>query len=150
MSNALNNPGEETPAAPIILVVEDDSLTRRAVGRKLQMAGYEVILLPSAAEALIVVQRLTFQVLVLDLQLMDGDQFGGIHDGLAVIDWLRHQLGELQFPIIIHTSQTDERIMQEAAARGAFAFCIKRRDLSNLVECIREALEWQKSRTAAA
>jgi CheY-like chemotaxis protein len=150
MSNALNNPGEESPAAPIVLVVEDDTLTRKAVGRKLQAAGYEVILIPSAADALIVAQRLTFHVLVLDLQLMDGDQFGGIHDGLAVIDWLRHQLGELQFPIIIHTSQTGQRIMQEAEARGAFAFCAKRRDMSNLLECVREALDWQKSRTAAA
>ena len=150
MSNALNNSGEETPAAPVVLVVEDDAITRKAVGRKLQAAGYEVILLPSASDALVVVQRLTFQVLVLDLQLMDGDQFGGIHDGLAVIDWLRHQLGDLKFPIIIHTSQTGERIMQEAAARGAFAFCTKRRDMNNLLVCIREALEWQKSRSAAA
>src|SRR5262245_2780817 len=85
-------PAEEPTAPappPVILVVEDDQLTRRAVGRKLQAAGYEVLMVPSAADALIVSQRTVFQVLVLDLHLPDGsDPFNGIHEGFAMLDWL--------------------------------------------------------------
>lgn len=146
MSNDTNSePGHNEPGelfrAPIVLVVEDDAWTRKAVARKLQAAGYEVVAVPSAADALIVAQRLTFQVLVLDLNLVDADPFSGLHEGFAVMDWLRQQLGEFQFRIIIHTSQAEQRIAERAQASGAFAFCPKRRDLENLLKCVNEAVE---------
>jgi len=132
----------ESFCTPVILVVEDEPLTRKAVARKLQAAGYEVVAVPSAADALIVSQRLVFHVLVLDLNLVDGDPFSGIHEGFAVIDWLRHQLGDLhQFRIVIHTSQAEKRVAERARACGAFAFCPKRRDMENLVRCVNEAVE---------
>lgn len=132
----------ESFCTPVVLVVEDEPLTRKAVARKLQAAGYEVVAVPSAADALIVSQRLLFHVLVLDLNLVDGDPFSGIHEGFAVIDWLRHQLGDLhQFRIIIHTSQAERRVAERARACGAFAFCPKRRDMENLVRSVNEAIE---------
>src|SRR5262245_3066363 len=80
-------------ASPRILVVEDEPLTRKAVGRKLQNAGFEVIMTPTAGDALILAHRLTFQVLVLDLNLPDdSDPFFSIQDGFALLDWLRRQL----------------------------------------------------------
>jgi len=157
MSSDANNeptsgePGSTEPASnetgasfctPVILVVEDEPLVRKAVARKLQAAGYEVVAVPSAADALIVSQRLLFHVLVLDLNLVDGDPFSGIHEGFAVIDWLRHQLGDLhQFRIVIHTSQAEKRVAERARACGAFAFCPKRRDMENLVRSVNEAIE---------
>lgn len=73
----------ESADAPIILVVEDDELTRKAVSRRLQAEGYEIIAVPNAGDALIIAQRYPFHVLVLDLHLMDGDPFSGIHEGFA-------------------------------------------------------------------
>ena len=132
----------ESFRTPVVLVVEDEPLVRRAVARKLQSAGYEVVAVPSAADALIVSQRLVFHVLVLDLNLVDGDPFSGIHEGFAVIDWLRHQLGDLhQFRIVIYTSQAERRIAEKARACGAFAFCPKRRDMDNLLQCVNDAVE---------
>ena len=131
----------ESFCTPVVLVVEDDALTRKAVARKLQAAGYEVVAVPSAADALIVSQRLVFHVLVLDLNLVDGDPFSGIHEGFAVIDWLRHQLGDLQFRIVVYTSQAERRIAERARACGAFAFCPKRRDMDNLLQCVNDAIE---------
>ena len=132
----------ESFRTPVVLVVEDEPLVRRAVARKLQSAGYEVVAVPSAADALIVSQRLVFHVLVLDLNLVDGDPFSGIHEGFAVIDWLRHQLGDLhQFRIVIYTSQAERRIAEKARACGAFAFCPKRRDMDNLLKCVNDAVE---------
>src|SRR5262245_30150567 len=79
-------PEPQAPAVSpyVILVVEDDALTRRAVGRKLQTAGYEVVLVPTASDALIVAQRMSFHVLVLDLFLPDmSDPFNGIYEGFS-------------------------------------------------------------------
>jgi CheY-like chemotaxis protein len=135
------NESGESFCTPVILVVEDEPLTRNAVARKLQAAGYEVVAVPSAADALIVAQRLVFHVLVLDLNLVDGDPFSGIHEGFAVIDWLRHQMGGFPFRIVIHTSQAQKHIAERAEAAGAFAFCPKRRDMENLIKCVNEAVE---------
>ena len=144
MSDEIHNDSidsNESADAPIILVVEDDELTRKAVSRRLQAEGYEIIAVPNAGDALIIAQRHPFHVLVLDLHLMDGDPFSGIHEGFAVLDWLHVQYGELPFRVIIHTSQTGPKVMSQAEASGAFAFCNKRRDMSNLVQCVADAIE---------
>lgn len=131
----------EAYCTPVVLVVEDDAFTRKQVSRKLQAAGYEVVAVPSAGDALIVSQRLVFHILVLDLNLVDGDPFSGLHEGFAVIDWLRHQLGDdIRFHTIIHTSQAERNVAERARACGAFAFCPKRRDMENLLSCVHEAV----------
>ncbi len=143
MSDELQYESENAEAspAPVVLVVEDDKLTRDAVTRRLNAEGYEIIAVPSAGDALIVAQRLSFHVLVLDLHLMDGDPFSGLHEGMAVLDWLRVQLGgQFPFRVVIHTSQNDPKLMAQAEANGAFAYCIKRRDMNNLVQCVGEAI----------
>jgi CheY-like chemotaxis protein len=141
----------ESFCTPVVLVVEDEPLVRKAVARKLQAAGYEVVAVPSAADALIVSQRLVFHVLVLDLNLVDGDPFSGLHEGFAVIDWLRHQLGDLhQFRIVIYTSQAERHIAEKARACGAFAFCPKRRDMDNLLQCVNDAVESLNAPVAGA
>jgi CheY-like chemotaxis protein len=126
---------------PVVLVVEDDTLTRKAVARKLQAAGYEVVAVPSAGDALIVSQRLVFHVLVLDLNLVGNDDpFSGLHEGFAVIDWLRHQLGNFPFRIVIYSSQVQKHVVERARACGAFAFCPKRRDMDNLLQSVHDAI----------
>ena len=85
MSDESESAKDENKAhvTPIILVVEDDQLTRKAVSRRLQAEGYEIVAVPSAADALIAAQRLPFHVLVLDLNLVtEDDPFSGIHEGL--------------------------------------------------------------------
>jgi len=121
-------------------VVEDDSLTRKAVGRTLQTAGYEVILASSAAEALVVAQSTAFHVLVLDLSLVDLESFTAMNDGFAVLDWLRRQLGDLRFRIVIHSVATGQQVLDKAEKYGAFAFCHKRRDMTNLLQCVHDAV----------
>jgi DNA-binding NarL/FixJ family response regulator len=144
MSNETHSEQAQPTGPPIVLVVEDEPLTRKAVARSLQAAGYEVIAVPSAGDALIVAQRTPFHVLVLDLQLLD-DPFSGIHEGFAVIDWLRHQLGSFTFRIVIHSSQRAQHIIDRAQNSGVFAFCVKKRDMSSLVQCVGEAVQSLKA-----
>lgn len=143
MSGNTNNP--ELAPAPVVMVVEDDTLIRKTVGRRLQAAGYEVVLAPTAADALIIAQRMEFQVLVLDLNLVDVDPFGGIHEGFAVLDWLERQLGEIKFRVVIYTSQSGQHLLAKAEAHRVFAFCTKRRDMSNLLQCVDEAVRSLKA-----
>jgi len=142
----------QTPPAtqgppPVVLVVEDDGITRKAVGRKLQAAGYEVVLVPTAADALIVAQRMVFHVLVLDLNLPDGS-FNGIHEGFAMLEWLHRQVGDFKFRIVVHTSQRSMQILQKAEEHGVFAVCNKRRDFVNLLQSVAQAVESLKVKAA--
>jgi hypothetical protein len=50
------------------------------------------------------------QVLVLDLHLADHDPFNGIHDGFTTLDWLRRQVGDFRFRLIIHTTQGEAHV----------------------------------------
>ena len=145
MNSNTNNDDGVSPQAPIVMVVEDDALIRKAVGRMLQAAGYEVVLVPTAADALIVAQRMVFHVLVLDLHLVDVDPFAGIHEGFAVLDWLERQMGEFRFRVVIYTSQGSQHLIAKAEAKGVFAFCIKRRDMSNLRQCVDDAVKSLKA-----
>jgi CheY-like chemotaxis protein len=118
-------------------VVEDDAWIRKAVGRALQAAGFEVLLVPTVADALIVAQRSAFQVLVLDLHLPDGsDPFHGIYDGFAMLDWLQRQLGALRFSTIVHTSKR--------RSMACLPCAIKQRDLTKLAQCVSQAIESNK------
>ena len=139
-------PATQGPA-PVVLVVEDDGFTRRAVGRKLQAAGYEVVLVPTAADALIVAQRMEFHVLVLDLTLPDVS-FNGIHEGFAMLEWLHRQVGDFKFRIVVHTSQRSMQILQKADEHGVFAVCNKHRDFVNLLQSVAQAVESLKGNAA--
>lgn len=145
MNSEPNNEKNGGAKAPVVLVVEDDPLTRKMVGRRLQTAGYEVILVENAGDALIIAQREHFDVLVLDLHLVCTDPFSGIHEGFGVLDWLRHQLGDLPFRTVIHTSQKGDELLRKAESRGVFAFCSKKRDMNNLVQCVGEAVQSLKA-----
>lgn len=132
---------QEPSETPVVLVVEDDALTRRAVSRRLQAEGYEIVAVPSAADALIAAQRMSFHVLVLDLNLVgDDDPFGGLHEGFAMLDWLKLQLGDINFRIVIHSSQAGPKLFAQAEAAGVFAYCVKKRDLNALARCVTDAV----------
>src|SRR5262245_57652765 len=138
--NSETNCTQPQAGPPVVLVVEDDSLTRKAIGRTLQGAGYDVILTSSAAQALSVAQTTAFHVLVLDLSLIDLESFNAMNDGFAVLDWLRRQLGDLRFRIVIYSVATGQPVLDKAREYGAFAFCHKQRDMTNLLQCVHDAV----------
>jgi hypothetical protein len=50
-------------------------------------------------------------------------------------------LGDFPFRIVIHTSQRAQHIIDRAEASGVFAFCVKKRDMSSLLQCVAEAVQ---------
>src|SRR5688572_20905973 len=61
----------------VVLLVEDDESTRTALGRHLADAGYHVVYAANGWEALLILDRQTVHLIILDLVMpgMDGQTF---------------------------------------------------------------------------
>jgi two-component system copper resistance phosphate regulon response regulator CusR len=94
----------EFPTPPRVLVVEDEQKTRESLAEGLRMETWAVQTAATAEEALAIVQREAFDLLVLDWMLPD-------RDGLEV---LRHVRGQGQHtPVLMLTARStlDDRVV---------------------------------------
>jgi two-component system, response regulator PdtaR len=93
-------PQEQSSAAPVVLVVENDVLLRLVTASNLRDAGFEVIEAANPAEALRILARVPVDVLFSDIDMP------GNLDGLALAQW-------------VHRSQADTRIVLTSGAAKA-------------------------------
>jgi DNA-binding NtrC family response regulator len=77
-------PQEQSSAAPVVLVVENDVLLRLVTASNLRDAGFEVIEAANCAEAIRILDRIPVDVLFSDIDMP------GKMDGLALAKWV-HQ-----------------------------------------------------------
>lgn len=90
-------PQEQSSAAPVVLIVENDVLLRLVTASNLRDTGFEVIEAANCAEALRVLDRMPVDVLFSDIDMPDS------MDGLALAQW-------------VHRSQADTRIVLTSGA----------------------------------
>ena len=90
-------PQEQSSAAPVVLIVENDVLLRLVTANNLRDAGFEVIEAANCAEALRVLDCIPVDVLFSDIDM------SGNMDGLALAQW-------------VHRSQADTRIILTSGA----------------------------------
>jgi len=90
-------PQEQSSAAPVVLIVENDVLLRLVTASNLREAGFEVIEAANCAEALRVLDCIPVDVLFSDIDM------SGNMDGLALAQW-------------VHRSQADTRIVLTSGA----------------------------------
>jgi len=119
---------EET--GPLILVVEDDEETRRAVVRSLKAHGYSVVEATDAAEALRRWDARRPDLLIVDLGLPDVD-------GLVVVRRVRR---DATTPILILSARDRERDKVEALELGADDYVSKPYGMAELHARIRAVL----------
>ena len=93
-------PQEQSSAAPVVLIVENDVFLRLVTASNLRDAGFEVIEAVNAAEALRILARVPIDVLFSDIDMP------GNMDGLALAQWVRR-------------SQADTRIILTSGAAKA-------------------------------
>src|ERR1700704_993671 len=93
---------EQSSAAPVVLLVENDVLLRLATASNLRDAGFEVIEAANCAEALRILDCIPVDVLFSDLDIP------GNIDGLALAKW-------------VHRSQADTRLILTSGAAGGLA-----------------------------
>ena len=93
-------PQEQSPPAPVVLIVENDVLLRLVTASNLRDAGFEVIEAANSAEAIRILDCIPVDVLFSDIDMP------GKMNGLALAQW-------------VHRSQADTRIILTSGAAKA-------------------------------
>jgi PAS domain S-box-containing protein len=117
-------------AAPRALVVDDDELVRRTIGRVLSKSGCEVVLAGSGREAVTAISAASFDVVISDVHMPDGN-------GLDLLRSIRRV--DLDIPVIMATGVPDVASAAEALEYGAFRYLTKPVDGDELVRLVKHA-----------
>jgi len=115
-----------------IIVVDDDRSLLEIIRMRLESSGYEVIAAAHENEARAIAAEQTFDVAVVDLQLVD-------QDGLSLMTEL-HQIHP-DLPVIILTAHGSIESAVDAMQRGAFTYLTKPFDSRELILQIERAIE---------
>jgi FixJ family two-component response regulator len=120
-----------TSPAPLVFIVDDDASVRKALGRLVRAAGYEVELFGCAAEFLAREVSIRPTCLLLDVRM----------PGMSGIE-LQQTIGGTQraLPIVFITGHGDEAVREKTLAAGAVDVLYKPVDDRVLLAAIEEAL----------
>ena len=103
-------PQEQSSAAPVVLVVENDVLLRLVTASNLRDAGFEVIEAANSAEAIRILDRIPVDVLFSDIDMP------GKMDGLALAKWVHQR----QVDTTIILTSGGERPLGDAREYASF------------------------------
>ncbi|MBM4089835.1 MAG: sigma-54-dependent Fis family transcriptional regulator [Planctomycetes bacterium] len=115
-----------------LLVVDDEESICWGLARLGHDMGHEVTVASSAEEALNLVQRQTYDAIVLDVRLPG-------MDGLTAMSELRRHVGCV--PIVVITAYGDLGTAVDAVRNGAFEYIIKPFDRERLQQVLGRALD---------
>ncbi len=114
-----------------ILIVDDEAIVRESIRDWLKDAGYEVSVAESGEEALKLVQKQNFGVMILDLRL----------PGMSGIDVLKKvKLTQPSIKSIIITAYPTMLTQEEASKLGAIDYLVKPVFPDKLEDLIRETV----------
>jgi DNA-binding NtrC family response regulator len=117
-----------------ILLVEDNGDWRRIAAQSLEEAGYEIVAVSSASEAVLQKDQVALGLIVLDLDL-------GGENGLMLMKHLKRYYPGV--PVIIYTGmEPDAQAIQRMRDQGADHF-LHKGPMSELVEAVRERISPQ-------
>ncbi|MBI5802638.1 MAG: response regulator [Verrucomicrobia bacterium] len=111
-----HTPGlEEVGAAPFVLVVDDEPLSRRLAKLGLERAGLAHISLDSSTEAAELLQRQRFDLVLLDMHMPD-------LDGCELCRRMRKMAFHAATPAVFVTGQNDLKARAQASLSGGTDF----------------------------
>ena len=106
---------EEGGPAPFVLVVDDEPLSRRLANLSLERAGLARISLDSSSEAIEILQRQNFDLILLDMHLPE-------MDGCELCCRLRKMPGHANTPVVFVTGRHDLKARAMASISGGTDF----------------------------
>jgi DNA-binding NtrC family response regulator len=112
-----------------LLVVDDEGIVLESCRRVLESEGFSVTLAKSADEALAVIEKEDFSLLLMDLKMP-------LHDGIYLMKELKQRKN--QIPIIVMSGYSTQETIAEADTMGANLFLPKPFTPDELIEAIRE------------
>ena len=119
-------------ALPLVLIVDDDKLTRWSVARILTRAGYRVLEAATAADGLAAIAGNRPDAVLLDIVLPDGD-------GFSALRTIRETHPRL--PVILITAHGSEETARTARDLGARGHLIKPCNPAELCAALAVALD---------
>jgi len=124
-----------TPALATILVVEDEAGARATLCGILEEVGYRVIGLEKGADALKVLKKGSFDVVIVDIKLPD-------ISGLEILELAKEINPEAA--VVITTGYASMETAVEAVNQGAYAYFIKPVNPDEIKNTIANALKQQR------
>ena len=127
-----------------ILVVEDDKVTQKLISGVLKAAGYQVFTAEDAVTAVQVARVEDPDLVTLDIGLAISSP-GDAWDGFTVAGWLRRlnegKEDEARPVIVVISGLEPDKIIEKAAAIGAYTFLSKPFEKQKLLHIVAEALK---------
>src|SRR5881296_3869448 len=117
-----------------VLIIDDERPILMTLEALLQRHGYQVDTAPNASQGLKLLKTKSHALVLLDLQLPDGD-------GLETLDRIKTELPDL--PVIILTAHDSLHNAIESMKRGAYHFISKPYAAEELLSLVEKALEKQ-------
>ena len=127
-----------------ILVVEDDKVTQKLISGTLKAAGYQVFTAEDAVTAVQIARTEDPDLITLDINLAIGSPDNS-WDGFTVAGWLRRlkagEKGEARPAFVVISGLEPDKIIEKAAAIGAYTFLPKPFEKQKLLNIVAEALK---------
>ncbi len=101
-----------------ILIADDGKVMRVVITRKLKEKGYEVTAAAGGREALDLIEREPFDLLLLDVSMPD-------MDGMETLERLRERFSAIQLPVIMATANDEDEDTVRAFELGANDYVLK-------------------------
>jgi putative nucleotidyltransferase with HDIG domain len=119
-----------------ILVVDDEAHVRSMIGATLEHQRYDVQLANSGRDALDSLERNTFDLVLTDIVMQDGN-------GIALLERIRAQQPNL--PVVMVTAIHDISVAIDSMRRGAYDYLLKPFEREHLVNTVQRALEHREA-----
>jgi class 3 adenylate cyclase len=116
-----------------LLVVDDDAGNRALLRRWLSGDGFSVTEVAGGRAALDIIERQTFDLVVLDVMMPDVD-------GLQTLGWIRSTRTVVELPVIMATALSDSRDVVAALNQGANDYVTKPFDRAVVTARVRTQL----------
>jgi putative nucleotidyltransferase with HDIG domain len=119
-----------------ILIVDDEPHVRGMLGATLERQNYETIQAASHAEAIELIDRQHFDLVLTDMVMRDGN-------GIGLLD--RVHMDQPQTPVVMVTAIQDISVAISAMRKGAYDYLLKPFEREQLLITVRRALEHRKT-----
>ena len=132
-----SNPITSSMKAPEVLIVEDEKLLRLMIAKLLQVSGYKVYTCGDGLQALELVEKKSFDLVITDLVMA----------GATGMDVLRAtRKCHPRAKVIIITGTPSSQTLLEAKREGAYAYLRKPFQLKQFLSILKDAIEHTRMR----
>lgn len=114
-----------------ILIVDDEPDVGEVLGDRLEAAGYDVRVVPSARDCYAAVAELVPDLILMDIQM---PEISGIE---ALVELKKHHPG---LPILMVSASTTQEVARESERRGAAGFLLKPYEPADLMSKVHDLI----------